>query len=234
MKIIDKIKNFFYDDEEIEISDSKDKKKEPPKIINKEKPSSLKEEKENDDGISERELFKAESTFKFPIIFEEEDLVEQQHKRVNVLEIENTKIKSESLTIQERKIFIPSPIISPIYGVIEPLIDDNKSQAGEKIYDKKGRINIDSVINKVYQQPKAENKKHKLEEKDQTRQIDEGELDLFKNIDNLKEEVDNKQTTLDDKVRIKSIDELLESTDEQDFYTLIDSMYENVEEEELN
>lgn len=229
MKIIDKIKNFFYDEEEIEIYDSKNKKKEKPKAsnINKETTPALKEKEISkvDDTISERELFKSETTFKFPIIFEDEDLGNQQKKRINVLEVENTKIKSETLTIKEHKIFIPSPIISPIYGIIEPLINEqNKANTKKNLYNKEGRIDIDSVISEVYQYSKKDKKDSKSKK---------GDIDLFKDIDQLKED-DKKKAIINDDARIKSIDELLESTDEQDFYTLIDTMYENVEEEELN
>ena len=235
MKIIDKIKNFFYDDEEIEVPDFKDKKKRKAETINKdqEKNVSLRIDNEPklEEVISERELFKADTTFKFPIVFEEEDLSEHQNKRVNVLEMENVKVKSETLTIKERKIFIPSPI----YGIIEsPTAKKDISKEIENLYSKDGRLNIDTVIDNTYRYADSELKKKNLSKKDKTQKKKEPDLDLFKDLNNLKEEEDKKQSAIDDEVRIKSIDELLESTDEQDFYTLIDSMYENVEEEDSN
>lgn len=238
LKIIDKIKNFFYDEEEIEIADFKSKKKRSPKTINKEKEIHIPPKGENEPNgeeiISERELFKADTTFKFPIVFEEEDLADHQNKRVNVLEIENTKIKSGTLTIEEHKVFIPSPIISPIYGIIELQTNKNsKPNEIKKVYSKDSNLDLDAVINNVYRYPDNEPKNIHLSKEKKIKKKEDGDLDLFKDLNNLKEE-GSEQPAIDDDVRIKSIDELLESTDEQDFYTLIDSMYENVEEEEIN
>ncbi len=258
MKILDKVKNFFYDEEEIEVIEgtvNKEKKqhnsidasplKEPEgiKVPNKEPNNNI------EDIVSERELFQSDTTFKFPIIFEEDDFIEEksQKRSMNVLEVENTKIKREKVTIESKQIFVPTPIISPIYGVLGQETKDNKkdNQLDDSflnLYDNTDNVDIDSILSKAYGKTRTE-KNSIIKETIKTEIDIEESIDLFKNItdDNanlgVKEEIginNNQEFSKDnintDTARLKSIDELLESTDEQDFYTLVDSMYENNEE----
>lgn len=106
MGLFDRIKNLFYEEEEIEVPKESLKVENKDSILKSKKSSKRKESeikevpsKENvDDIVSERELFKSESTFKFPIIFEEEDFLteKKESKSINVLNKENT-------TKEERK-----------------------------------------------------------------------------------------------------------------------------------
>ncbi len=258
MKIIDKIKNFFYDEEEVIIPDSLTKKEEIKKEENT-KDESKKEETEInvDEVISERELFKSDPTFKFPIIFEDDDFVEEKRKNqsMNVLDVENNKRKE----IKEiSKKFEPSPIISPIYGVLD------KNYKKEEISNKKNdiiyikneqeKIDLDSVIKKAYGNYKKldemENKNNKKENQKIKDKVIDTTIDLFKNIDDEEqtEEENNEETNINFDVDIefennynfsskeekdKNIDDLLEKTNEHDFYSLVDSMYKDENEEEL-
>lgn len=81
MKLIDKIKNYFYDEEEEDASKKNvAPKAEPVAFKPKEEPKEEKKESRlnetNVDAISERELFKSDPTFNFPIIFDDEDFKE--------------------------------------------------------------------------------------------------------------------------------------------------------------
>jgi hypothetical protein len=114
---------------------------------------------EMEDIISERELFRSDTTFKFPVIFEDEDFVaeKKQTRSTNVLSMETSKIKEqakkEPKEEPKKQIFRPSPIISPVYGVLdknyqkEDILakkEDSKSITIEK------KIDFDIVHKKAY------------------------------------------------------------------------------------
>jgi hypothetical protein len=256
MKLIDKIKNFFYDDEEVAVPKQNPKKeenevKEDVKPSKEDSKSKTVEPKANvEDIISERELFRSEPTFKFPVIFEEEDFVEEKRKnnRINVLDQENNKIIKSSIGIEEKHVFKPTPIISPIYGIIDDGNGDNDKKVKENsllhLYESSKTVNLDQVIEKAYSKIKTESENNK--DKGLFFNLKEEEpVDLFKDM---KEDEKNKDMPEKEHVEIdvevnnnyvfnandehlKSIDELLENTNDQDFYTLVDNMYKNEEEE---
>lgn len=265
MGLVDKIKNFFYDEEEIEVK--KPTVKEEPKkvaVAEEPKPKVEDEPKKNqpvkgnvEDAVSERELFRSEPTFKFPVIFEEDDFVEEKKKnnRINVLDYENNKAREvKSVQPESKKNFAPSPIISPVYGVLDK--DYKKEDVTVKedkfinLYDSTKKIDIDTVIQKAYgrhqEEPKKEEETNillniKQEESpiDLFKDIKEGETRIErrekKKITEIETEVEtaaDEDKTPSNEERLKSIDELLESTNERDFYTLVDSMYKSVEEGE--
>jgi hypothetical protein len=122
MGMFNKIKNLFYEEEELQQMASKqpEPKKEPEQ---KEKEKAPVEKREVNEVVSERDLLKTDPTFKFPVIFEDEDFKEEkkEKKSINVLEEENNKYRViDTKTVKEEKrIFKPSPVISPIYGVLD-------------------------------------------------------------------------------------------------------------------
>ncbi|MBQ9023595.1 MAG: hypothetical protein IJ105_00060 [Bacilli bacterium] len=159
MGILDKVRDFFYDDEyeeenEKNLSKHKEKpKKEKIKIV--EKTEDLEEKQE----ISERELFKAERTFNFPFDVDDEEPEEKkeevkpvekepvyksydnEYKQTKPLSIRNyTKYEKEEEKESEKK-FKPTPVISPIYGILdknykkEDLLIDNTKEPEEKKLD---------------------------------------------------------------------------------------------------
>ena len=138
MSLLEKVRNFFYDDEyEEEI--------EPEKPHHKEKKEKfrikeIKEEPKEKQEISERELFKAERTFNFPMDIEDEEeyeiptrknVIEEEKEEVKVVKPKVVETKEVSYTgirdyakyeekKEERdapKKFKPTPVISPIYGI---------------------------------------------------------------------------------------------------------------------
>lgn len=169
MGIFEKIKNLFYDEEVIEVPN--EKLKENIKINNN-LSTGIKEEVKNemDTVISERDLVKKETNFKFPVIFEDEDFVETKKVEKPVVTDKNThttrtqeqsqKYKKPTLdrevikeVIEKPKKFKPSPVISPVYGILDKNYkkDDNgKSGKNSLEQTKELVINFDTIRQKAY------------------------------------------------------------------------------------
>ena len=177
MSFMNKVKNFFYEDVEEDVEDTvvEEKKKifnpfkKEPKVEEnievKEEPVDVKQEANND--LSERELFKAERTFNFPMdlgdeIFDDEDKVEEKKeepRREPVKEQTYTRSiyhnisREEPKKTDEKKKFRPSPVISPVYGIldknytVDDVVDVDKTK--EFSLDKK-TVDFDSVRNRAY------------------------------------------------------------------------------------
>ena len=178
MSFMNKVKNFFYEDVEEEVEETRveePKKKFNPfkkesKVVEKnmeieETPVDVKQEANND--LSERELFKAERTFNFPMdmgddIFDKEDEVEVKEETITrrepVREQTYTRsiyhnISREEPKKEEKKHFRPSPVISPVYGIldknytVDDVVDADKTK--EFSLDKK-IVDYDSVRKRAY------------------------------------------------------------------------------------
>lgn len=176
MGLFGKIKNIFYDEEIVDVP-------EEPKSVEKPKIEEVKVEKKVESikretpvinttpTYSEREIFTRETTntFKFPMLDEEE--VKLARTRVNALEsarMEKKKEETEKARTDKYKdlfkentttsskpdrIFKPSPVISPVYGVLD------KNYTREEIIERQENItrttnpkdmNYDAVRRKAY------------------------------------------------------------------------------------
>lgn len=167
MKLFDKVKNFFFEEEEYddEIEEIKEKKKELPKkkIIMREEP-----EKDMQKEITERELFKAERTFNFPMDMDDDFVpavsTEEVKEEVKIKEEPKKEVKQRRKTYtppvikevekEEVKKFRPTPIISPIYGIVEGEYikpEEKKENLSEtKEFSITKRVNFDDVRKKAY------------------------------------------------------------------------------------
>lgn len=187
MGLFGKIKNIFYDEEIVEVPVEDTRKDESPRIEEVRLPKrevvkpveTMEPSKPVAPVYTERELFKTETSFKFPVIDEEdEEVVEpvRTRTRPSILDIEmpshrevkeprqevkyNDRYsdrvnsykapKAPSSTPQE-KVFKPSPVISPVYGVLD------KNYKKEEIIERQHSIrhnpsdmNYDSVRRKAY------------------------------------------------------------------------------------
>lgn len=155
MGLFDKVKSILFEEEEVEeeVQTIPEKKEVVKPIIREEAPEYkpiFKEEKEevkvkenlfnkvdNDDFVNERDLFKSESTFKFPAFDEEEFETSMPKERVvkpsnNNQEydkrrrperrFEHSRFESdykEDIVREEKKRFKPTPVISPVYGILD-------------------------------------------------------------------------------------------------------------------
>ncbi len=140
MGLFKKIKDIFYDEEVIEEPDTK----EMPKIQEiKVEQKTIEEKKDLNNTFSERELFKPERTFNFPVFDDEEEEEIKPQSKPNILELEKKRSYEEpkSKVVEEKKAFKPSPVISPIYGILD------KNYKKEEVVEKKESI-VKSYNNK--------------------------------------------------------------------------------------
>jgi hypothetical protein len=232
MGIFNKIKSLFYEEEQLVPEHDFESKKE---VVEK------KEKKENvNEVVSERDLLKTDPTFKFPVIFEDEDFKEEkkEKKSINVLEEEHNKYRiiDTNTKKEEKKIFKPSPVISPIYGVLDKNYKKNDVVSKDGLmsnYSSDGKVDLDSVIQKAYGEVTTI-KEVTREEKFYTKTEEpKEEINLFEDKEVKDENYEEESYDLDEiDKKIKSIDALLKDTNDEDFYSLVDSMYKEEGEDE--
>lgn len=235
MSFMDKVKNFFYDEEEIEEvvpevrKDSRRKTShtEPKKKINiydieneKNKVNRKEKRKEEVKEVNERDLFKAERTFNFPMDVGDEDDFEPV-KKENIRETKkvepevkkdalrttrsatnhssnysynsfNSSNTSNTLRPHQRKKeeshFKPSPVISPIYGILnedykKEEITESSSKTKELSFDKK-TVDFDTIRKKAYASLDEELEKTLSDQK----------KDIFYNLEDNKKEDEEENT----------------------------------------
>lgn len=137
MGLLKKLKNIFYDEEVIEVPvQNKEEKKPKIEEVVLPKRDVVVESPKKETSFSERELFKSETTFNFPIFEDEEEI--KPKSRSNVLNLEEREYKSSS-PLKETKVdqraFKPSPVISPIYGILDKNYKKEAIVEKEKLID---------------------------------------------------------------------------------------------------
>lgn len=185
-KFLDKMKNIFFEEEEIEEVEEPKKEQIIAKkidVINDGSKNSIKAETRDEvvptnEVITEKELIRDENNFKFPMMFEDNDFVEETledeiisapsdndnpivkselvQTKVTNIETEIRDINGKPHLYEKRveKTFRPSPIISPIYGVLD------KNYKKEEIVTKREvkisarsantKFDVDTIRNKAY------------------------------------------------------------------------------------
>lgn len=283
MGLLNKLKNALFEEEEIEIDATPDKV-----VINDDSVEKKEETKQEIPLSNERELFKAENTFNFPDFDEEEfgSTYEPKEKKQTVsrkseydrvkptsYEYEKKiKISHETPSRRERivteketikKVFKPSPVISPVYGILDKNYKKEDIVTVEKEVKVKKTIDVDMVRKKAFGTLEDDIEKTLSEPVEQfyneeTKSIDEllndsidetieikydepnetpeqtVELQDFGNsIEEELDRADENLEVLDELPKKKEEDEkyLEENTLESDLFDLIDSMYDNREEE---
>ena len=145
MGLLDKLKNLFTDEEEIieeeeiDVEDAEEEEVEEnklptfmrEKIEREEKQINILEEKarEEEKELSDRNLASNNNSFKFPIAFEDKDFEISNYSDQNVIKKEKTievkKTVSELYTKKsdskkdKKPAFKATPIISPVYGILD-------------------------------------------------------------------------------------------------------------------
>ena len=261
MKLFDKVKNFFYDDE---IEEDEEEIEVPIKTHQKEKKQKPKEE------ISERELFKAERTFNFPMDVDDDTLFDIPKKSINEEKVKiDTKVTVNSYRSslsknttrvgtraysktepkkEEIKKFRPTPIISPIYGVLDKNYKKEDLMVDSALESSTKKLDYDTVRQRaygnIYKTEVEDDKTSEEETKGIFYNLDEEEND--DNNDNVKiiyndvtfdDEIedDNNKTTkeeINEKNQTDEEDNILSETKEQDLFNLIDNMYNSEDDEE--
>ena len=276
MSLLNKVKDFFYDEEEVDEYEETM----PIKVHHKEKKEKIKvnklehekrEEKAKVQDVSEIELFKAERTFNFPMdIYEDENdsIKEEKEEKTNIsIEKKETVNTNNYTTKQENpysnirnyakyedkkeekevKKFKPTPVISPIYGILdknykkEDIIIDS---AAEK--DRTKKLDYDEVRKKAYKDVYKEDEEEKsiffnLNDKQEEKEENDYVKIVYNDV-TYEEEKDDKNVTIGEKIEEyqkeleKDIDlneednidddtKILSETKEQDLFNLIDNMY---------
>ena len=246
MGLLDKVKNFFYDEEDVEDFEPVIEKTKESKHKNIEKEERIEVKKREDvhkkydtDDISERDLFKAERTFNFPMDLD--DTLYEKSIEINKKSEAKDYHKNIKKEQEEAKKFRPTPIISPIYGVL-----DKNYKKEDTLIDSTREFNItkkldyDTVMKKAYAQTEKVNEEDNKgiffnlnEEKTDEINKDDDEVKIIyndvsfdENEDNTnKESIENKEPSIDE-------DNILSETKEQDLFNLIDDMYSSDDEDE--
>ena len=143
MGFLDKVKNMFTE----EIEEAPIKKD----VIQVEIPAPVKEEKKEEVVVAESEVIKKEEKITAPVFFDDKDFANLERKEDKVIPKVENKYKAKP---EEKKVFKPTPIISPIYGVLD------KNYHKEDITPKrrnpvtteyeKASLDIDKVRKKAY------------------------------------------------------------------------------------
>ncbi len=224
----------------------------------------------NQETVSEREIFKSEKTFNFPAFDEEEfDHFVPKKRSTNVIEHERKKqeknIEYRTATrkdykkpeeVKEEKKFRPSPIISPVYGILDKNYTPDEITTRDTTPTRS--LDVDTVRKKAFG-PKEEATVEKIDIRDEEILVDhtlEEKLEKARTIDELlkdssDEVIDIHDTGIDEEIdkSFSTIDHLDESLEEEtqsgethdpdleddtlenDLFDLIDSMYEDREED---
>ena len=291
MGLFEKVKNILFEEEEVEEEVVKEKeehtaplKEEVPqyKPINEvreeapvrvaptfEKPKepSFEKPKTVDNDFSERDLFRNESTFKFPAFDEdefdasmprstslkEEKRVEseydkrKQERRNEYSRLDAFKAKEE--VKEEKKRFKPSPVISPVYGILDKdyKVEDIKEapkSSDNKILTSKD-LDVDSVRAKAFGKLESKLKEDRKTtittesydvKKDETPKHEKKTVVKEEKLDDV---IISEEPILDDshnliEERAKTIDELLKDASDEVIDTVEnkeEASYESIEEE---
>ena len=251
MGFLDKVKNMFTEEIEEEIDQPVKKEVmkveiESPRIEKKEKPIEQKEYKPNKEEFKEviREVKKEPKSS--PIYFDDNDFRELEKPKVTPKKVNSKKelYNSSKFKSSEKKNFRPTPIISPVYGILDKNYQkDDSNSKPEHCTSAYGKItSIDEVRQKAYgkTEEKISTKKNYevtgdtevledliLDVQDKLQDIpktDEGNREIRKRSSRI---YDDEELNLGEKNNKKE-EELV---DEDDLFNLIDSMYEKREDE---
>lgn len=278
MGVFSKLKNIFYDEEYVDEPEAEIKKVDKvlkkeveeakPRVeeikITREEPKReevkrvLEEPKASND-FSERELFRSERTFNFTEFDDDEELP----PRRNVLNPEpkvakRTEVQKPAIP-EQPKIFKPSPIISPIYGILDKDYKKHevvsKPVREEKPVIKDSATTYDTVRRKAYGTLEDEledtlNSMNKLTPEaisNEVNKIDKSVDELDKKTNKIEDLISKIESTtsdvsvgeLEDKMELEHFDDeddepvsdktMTNSTLEHDLFNLIDSMYDDKE-----
>ena len=263
MGVFSKLKNIFYDGVEVdepakEIKIDKPVKKEiveKPRVEEikvvrqeekREEPKREETPKENDNFGNERDLFRSERTFNFTQF--DDDEIDLPPRR-NVLEREKKVVKQEvkEPVVEQPKVFKPSPVISPIYGILDK--DYKKEEIAPKKVEVKettlsaNTVNYDTVRRKAYGTLEDDledtlNKMNKLTPNDIQAEVQKIDSDVNKleersnKIEDLITKIEsspemNKNVSvgeLEDKVKLENFDDTTELSNDK---TMTDSTLEH-------
>lgn len=221
MGFLDKMKNLFTDEVEEEPIKSE--------VIQVEIPSPLKEEKKEED-ITDNNIIKNEEKVSAPIFFDDDYFKElDQPKQENKFGFakEQPKVK------EERKQFKPTPIISPVYGVLDKNYskEDITTKQDKKLEKTNTVVTIDEVRKKAFGtlEDELENTlfgSNSILFNDEIKEEKDDLFDELIDIDEPMRHASDESINIVEEELTKTIDKPL---NEGELFDLIDSMYEKGE-----
>ena len=248
--VFKKLKDVLFDIEEEELPVITKKEEKEDKIPKYKEENTIKEIKIPKEEISERELIKSESTFNFPLEVEEQSVASRSSRNFNFedepvrkSELKNfSKVFNDDLKNETSKTFFkPTPIISPVYGILDQNYSKDdiivKTDIGVKKPD------LDEIRKKAYgiTSKKEENKKEDSKtvvEEDALKTLDEILMAEEKTVIKTTEKRTVKTPKVEDDelpdepYGDETLNHNIDNTIETDLFNLIDSMYEDKKESE--
>ena len=207
MGLFDKVKNLFTEEDEPVKSE----------VIQVEIPAPAKEVKKEEPKVVKEEP-------KAPIFFDDEYFKELEQPKK---EVKSSYLKEQPKIIKEEKrVFKPTPIISPVYGVLDKNYnkEDIKPKKEKVSYYTNTSITIDEVRKKAYGtlEDELENTLNSLVIKDEKE-----EADLFDELIDKEENIDIIDEGIENNIVKDELDK--KPMTESELFDLIDSMYEKGE-----
>lgn len=261
MGIFGKIKDALFDTAEIEVPVKEERTHKSLKDLESEldEEDTRKDFKEHNREVEdvEKDLYKADSTFSFPIAFDEEIEETRVNKNNNPSFFDFDRKKKEKKPEYPKyeaktktEPFRPSPIISPVYGIIETKYQTELDEK-KKVKEPKKQLDYDEVRSKAFITTVVEEtvvkpdpeKFYNTEEMKVTRSFDEDILDeieeptipkdlsateALRTFDELTDIEEELTDIVNEPVKEEHDDDTLET----DLFNLIDSMYEKRGEDE--
>jgi len=224
MGLLDKMKNLFTEEVDEEPVKSEVMQVEIPAPVKKEE--TLEEFKTTEDSVSDSEVIKKEEKTVAPIFFDDSYFKELEQPKVVKREIKSSYMKEK----KEDKRFTPTPIISPVYGVLD------KNYNKEDITTKKERENINHTNTSVTLDDVRKKAYGTLEDDIETTLFssnsilfteEKEEKDLFEDLVDdieIKEDINIVEEEMDNNLIEDILDE--HSISNSELFDLIDSMYE--------
>jgi hypothetical protein len=217
MGLLDKVKNLFTEEVEEEVPIKKEVKHveitNPRREVIKEEPVVEKEEKK--EVLSDSLALNREEKFKFPVYFDDKDFEdlpkrEEKKKREPVKEKEKVEPYKAAKMVEEKKNFKPSPIISPVYGILDKNYKKDditaKKEKVNRYHKKEETLTVDDVRRKAYGTLEDELEDTLFASEPlvfEQEQGTEAEIDIFKEL----EDADHKQVNRsDDEVTEETVD----------------------------
>lgn len=245
MGFLDKVKNLFTEEiEEVPIKKEVIQVEIPAPVV-----STTQETKQ--EHVTESEILVKEEKPQAPVFFDDKDFVNLERKEEKKVQKLEEKYKGKE---EEKKVFKPTPIISPVYGVLdknyhkEDITSKKKTHPTTSYYERES-VTIDDVRRKAF--GTLEDDLETVIPSDDYEVIEEKSLELIDEsrdgiLDDLMDpdyeprfashdEDDSVEEIPEDADMFEEIEQELKKEEdnltESDLFNLIDSMYEKKEDE---
>ena len=207
MGLMNKLRDMFT--EEVDVPEDEPIKKE---VIQVEIPAPQKKDEQVEEPV------KKEEKISTPIFFDDNDFAglepPKKVEKVTKKNIGYERTKKVEVEKQEKKIFKPTPIISPVYGVLDKNYHKEdiktKNNSSNNTYYNHKDVSIDDIRKKAYGTLEDDLEVTLFGEPEKIDVETEPDLDMF---DELLENSNDKRVVADE-------------PDDSDLFNLIDSMYE--------